>query len=214
MNFQRAPEGMSHDSYIWDLGEGQTRQRPGALAGRDPDRRRPLTAPLSGVQAQPRSQTREQETRFISRSVIRAFKTRPHKVPIVGPRREGQIESQEEGPGEGPRQWGGRGVGGAPLCPALRVLVPNAQPAGAACPPGSTPRAELAGGRPALRPPRCRHCENRRGPWLVGRCRARTGARYPLEQRSVPRGGPHSPQNTDQETAEARGAWASVKIVG
>lgn len=101
LNFQRAPEGMSHDSYIWDLGEGRTRQRPGALAGRDRDRRRPLTAPLSGVQAQPDRQTREQETRFISRSVIRVFKTRPHKVPIVGPRRAGQIESQqpEKGPG-------------------------------------------------------------------------------------------------------------------
>lgn len=147
LNFQRAPEGMSHDSYIWDLGEGRTWQRPGALAGRDRDRRRPLTAPLSGVQAQPRSQTREQETRSISRSVIRAFETRSHKIPIVGPRRAGQIESQEEGPGEGPRRWGWVGGGPVPLCPALWVLVPNAQPAGAVCAPGSTPRAELAGGR-------------------------------------------------------------------
>lgn len=134
LNFQRAPEGMSHDSYIWDLGEGRTRQRPGALAGRDPDRRRPLTAPLSGVQAQPRSQTREQETRFISRSVIRAFKTRPHKVPTVGPRREGQIESQEEGPGEGPRQWGGRGRG-SPL-PSSPGACPERPASGGSVSPG------------------------------------------------------------------------------
>lgn len=80
---------------------GRTRQREGAPPGRDRDQEEAShCTPVWGSGA---VKPGEQETRFISRSVIRAFKTRPHKVPIVGPWRVGQIESQqpEKGPGEG-----------------------------------------------------------------------------------------------------------------
>lgn len=97
LNFQRAPEGMSNESYIWDLGEKQrglvatgkdegARQRPvkargeegrssGTLVGLVPHwgaqgpRRKPLSHPFAvWVQLQPRGDRSEAGTPFISRS--------------------------------------------------------------------------------------------------------------------------------------------------
>lgn len=112
LNFQRAPEGLSNESYIWDLGEKQrglvatgkdegVRQRPvktrgeegrssGTLVGlvshwdAQGPRRKPLSHPFA-VRVQVQQAEPDQKQELPSFPDPRAFKTRLHGDPTLGP---------------------------------------------------------------------------------------------------------------------------------